>query len=201
MTEVYALLLAAGAGSRFGGDKLLAPLQGRTLVARVSGLLAQARAKGTLAGGVAVTPSGATALTSAVTAAGLVPVENPRAAEGLSTSLAVGLATLSEIEPPVSAALIVLADQPALRVEVIEAVIDAWRQSNRTTRPRYAGAPAEPGHPVLLDRRDWRLVDRLTGDQGFRHLLAGADVALVDVPGSNPDVDTPDDLRRLEESR
>lgn len=201
MTEVHALLLAAGLGSRFGGNKLLAPLEGKPLIAHVAATLSAALAGGTLAGGVAVIPAGATALVGPLETAGLTPVENPDAAEGLSTSLVRGLAALRAIEPRVGGALIVLADQPALRPEVIQAVVDGWRRSGKTTRPRYAGAPGEPGHPVLLDRRDWPLADRLAGDQGFRHLLHGVDLTLVDVPGANPDVDTPDDLRRLEENR
>ncbi|MFN8653577.1 MAG: nucleotidyltransferase family protein [Gemmatimonadales bacterium] len=197
MTEVYALLLAAGSSTRFGADKLRAELRGKAIGAHVTSTLGSAIARGVLAGGIAVVSPGNTSLETGR----LTRVVNPDAGKGLSTSLNVGLAALSDIEPPASGALIVLADQPALRVEVIEAVVAGWRRTHRSTRPRYAAAPDEPGHPVLLDRRDWLLADRLTGDQGLRQLLAGVEVTLVDVPGANPDVDTPDDLRRLEETR
>jgi CTP:molybdopterin cytidylyltransferase MocA len=53
---------------------------------------------------------------------------------------------------------------------------------------------------VLLDRGLWHLVDRLEGDRGLSPLLAsqpGA-VATLDLPGANPDIDTQEDLRKLE---
>ncbi len=197
MTEVYTVLLAAGGSTRFGSNKLLAALHGRSVVAHVSSTLAGAISNGVLAGGIAVVSS----MNMPLETGPLTRVVNPDAGQGLSTSLVTGIAALSDVAPPVRGALIVLADQPALRLDVIEAVVAGWQRTQRTTRPRYAAAPDEPGHPVLLDRRDWPLAARLTGDQGLRHLLAGVEVTVVDVPGANPDVDTPDDLRRLEESR
>lgn len=197
----HALLLAAGQGARFGGNKLLAPLEGRPLIDHVATTLAAAIGGGILRGGVAVVPVGATALLWPLDTAGLTPIENPRAPEGIATSLRRGLDALAAETPGVEGALIILADQPALRLDVIAAVVAEWRRSRRTTRPRYLGAPEEPGHPVLLDRRDWPLADRLTGDQGLRALLDQVSVSLVDVTGDNPDVDTPGDLGRFEESR
>jgi molybdenum cofactor cytidylyltransferase len=201
VNRVHALLLAAGQGARFGGNKLLAPLHGRPLIAHAAGTLAQAIMDGVLAGGVAVISPGAAVVLRALDTTGLTLVENPDAAAGMATSLQHGLQALAVQEPRVDAALIVLADQPGLRLDVIAAVVSHWARSGGTTRPRYAASPDEPGHPVLLDRADWPLANRLTGDQGLRHLLAGRPVTLVDVPGVNPDVDTPADLRRLEDTR
>ena len=58
------------------------------------------------------------------------------------------------------------------------------------------------GHPVLLDRSVWPLADRLRGDAGFGALRppGSAGVALIDVAGRNPDVDTPADLDTLQGS-
>lgn len=197
----HALLLAAGSGTRFGGNKLLAAFGGRPLIAHSAGTLGQAMSTGLLAGGVAVIPPAAAALAMTLEHAGLTPVANPDAATGMAGSLRLGLRALVAREPRVEGALIVLADQPGLRLEVISALVERWTRDGGTTRPRYAASPDEPGHPVLLDRRDWQLADRLSGDQGFRDLLAGTPVTLVDVPGVNPDVDTPADLRRLEDTR
>lgn len=197
----YALVLAAGAGSRFGGAKLLAGFRGRPLVAHVAGAMAEVLASGTLAGGVAVIPPGDTGLSWHLDTAGLRLVENPRAATGVATSLQCGLAALAALEEPrAGAALVVLADQPLLRPEVVSRLVAEWRRTGRTTRPRYAARREEPGHPVLLDRADWPLARQLTGDRGLGALLAGgaANPVVIDVPGENPDVDTPADLTRLE---
>jgi CTP:molybdopterin cytidylyltransferase MocA len=54
---------------------------------------------------------------------------------------------------------------------------------------------------VLLDRGLWHLARELTGDHGLGTLLALRPAAMttVDVPGANPDVDTPGDLTQLED--
>jgi CTP:molybdopterin cytidylyltransferase MocA len=199
---VYALVLAAGRGRRFGGDKLAAPFRGATIIGHVAGTLAHAMSARLLAGGVAVVPVRATALTWRLDTAGLEVVENPDAGTGLASSLRIGLAALAQPErsPAAAAALVVLADQPLLRLPVIEALISAWEAAPGTYRPRYADQPAEPGHPVLLDRADWALADALHGDQGLGALLTGhPGIRLVEVAGANPDVDTPEDLRLLED--
>jgi molybdenum cofactor cytidylyltransferase len=196
---VYALVLAAGSGRRFGGGKLLANLRGRPLVAHAASAVGEAIAAGTLAGGVAVMPPGLPGLARELAEGGLQLVENPDAQEGLSGSLRLGLDRLSRPDGPRAAgALIVLADQPALRAGVIARLIEEWRRDRRSVRPRYADHPEAPGHPVLLDRSLWPLAAELSGDQGLRDLLESAAMSLVDVPGTNPDVDTREDLDRLE---
>lgn len=198
--QIFAVLLAAGAGRRFGGDKLLAPLGGRPLVAHAAAALAESMAQGVIAGGVAVVPPRATALAWSLDTAGLTLLENPNPAAGLSSSLKVGIAQVARWSKdlPRSAALVVLADQPDLRSAVIARLVETWRVTGQSVRPRYAGAPETPGHPVLLDRALWSLCDRLAGDQGFRDLLASQPIKIVDVEGRNPDVDTPEDLHEIE---
>lgn len=103
--------------------------------------------------------------------------------------------------PDAGAAIILLGDQPLVRGDVVAALVTAWRGGNGTfIRPRYADAPGQPGHPVLLDRSLWPLAQRLHGDDGFGTLLASgaAGRVLIDVAGRNPDVDTPADLDTLQ---
>lgn len=196
----YAVLLAAGASSRFGGPKLLAPLWGRPLVTHAAGTLAEAIASGLLAGGVVVVPAKATALARLLGALGMRLVENPTPEAGLASSLQTGLAAVDRVTPPAGAALIVLADQPLLSTITIAALVDAWRARRGSFRPRYALQPTEPGHPVLLDRSSWPLVRTLRGDTGLGPAFrAHPDtMVVIDLPGANPEVDTPADLRALE---
>jgi CTP:molybdopterin cytidylyltransferase MocA len=65
--------------------------------------------------------------------------------------------------------------------------------------PRYSGEPAGVANPALLLRAAWPLVERLEGDRGMGPVIAANPALVLPVPieGSNPDVDTPDDLRRL----
>jgi CTP:molybdopterin cytidylyltransferase MocA len=52
---------------------------------------------------------------------------------------------------------------------------------------------------MLLDRTLWSLAASLTAEAGFAPTLAARGIAalVVDVPGSNPDIDTPADLSNL----
>lgn len=200
----YALVLAAGAGTRFGGAKLLAPFRGKPLVTHAALAISEAIAAGILAGGVAVLPPGDTRLAWLLDTAGCALVENPAAATGLASSLRTGIAALEapSLDPPAGCVLIVLADQPLLRCEVIEQLVAAWWTHGRSVRPRYSRHPGVPGHPVLIDRTLWPLVHGLSGDQGFGRVLDERPdaIELIELPGANPDVDRPEDLLNLEES-
>jgi len=63
--------------------------------------------------------------------------------------------------------------------------------------PRYAEGGG--ANPALLLRAAWPLVDELSGDTGMARLIRDRPdlVRELPVPGSNPDVDTPDDLAAL----
>lgn len=193
-------MLAAGRARRYGSPKLLAPLGGRPLAGYALEAIRQAGAVGVVDDAVVVIAAGDAALADLAGRAGTRTVVNDAPDRGLSSSLRLGLAALSE---EVGAAIVLLADQPRVRVEVLAILVAAWRGGlGLLLRPRYAEAPQEPGHPVLADRSLWPLADTLAGDSGFGGLLpAGSPgVVVIEVPGGNPDVDTPDDLTTLEGS-
>jgi CTP:molybdopterin cytidylyltransferase MocA len=194
--KIAALLLAAGRGTRFGGGKLQAPLRGTPLVGHVAATIDSAIRAGTLARCVAVIAEGDAGVRQLVVDCGFEAVENRDVSTGISGSVRCGLEALAR-DPSIGAALIVLGDQPLLRLEVVLALVDRWHQSGRSTRPRYAETPEQPGHPVLLDRSLWKLADAAEGDRGLGALLPARDVESVDVHGRNPDVDTPEDLYSL----
>jgi molybdenum cofactor cytidylyltransferase len=194
--KVAALLLAAGRGSRFGGDKLQAPLRGTPLVGHVAATVDSAIRAGTLARCVAVVATGDDGVRQLVADCGFEAVENGEAASGISSSIRVGLARLAR-DPSVGAALIVLGDQPLLRLEVVLALVDRWHQLGKSVRPRYGETPDQPGHPVLLDRSLWKLAETANGDRGLVGILPANSVEIVGVDGRNPDVDTREDLSSL----
>jgi molybdenum cofactor cytidylyltransferase len=192
-------VLAAGLGRRFGGTKLLVTFRGRPLVSHVLEAAAAARDRGLLASVHAVVAEGDAAIAKLAASAGAAVVTNPEPGRGLSSSLKLGLAALP---PDLDAVLVLLGDQPLVRPGVMEALVNAWRQGELSVvRPRYASAPDAPGHPVLIARRLWPLAAGLEGDSGFGSLCApdAPDVMLLDVPGDNPDVDTPADLLALKD--
>ncbi|MGH2465020.1 MAG: NTP transferase domain-containing protein [Candidatus Limnocylindrales bacterium] len=189
--RTVAVVLAAGAGSRFGGAKLLAELDGRPLLDHV---LAAIQAAG-LAEILVVLGPGSAALEAISVARGAGIVRNPAPERGLSSSVRVGLDAISG---PFDAALIALADQPRTTGSAIRALLAAEIPAGRQiVLPRYAGGGG--GNPVLLLRAAWHLAAGLSGDRGFGPLIAEHPelVLHVDLPEDNPDVDTPADLARI----
>jgi len=198
---VFALILAAGQSRRFGSDKLLAPLDGRPVLQHVLDWVIRARESGALAGAVAVVPHDHAGRERLVTGSGIECLPNPAPEEGVAGSLRIGLEGLAVRHPDAEAALVIQGDQPRVPFLVLELLLAGWRGGGRPViRPRYARAPDTPGHPVLLDRSFWHRAREISGDRGFSSLLERYPslVTSVDVPGANPDINTPSELAVLE---
>jgi len=194
--SIAAVVLAAGAASRFGSPKALARLDGRPILEHVLDAVREAG----IGEVVVVLGHFADEIEDGITWLDEHIVRNPDPRH-LSSSLQVGVAAAAALDPPPRAALIVLGDQPRTRPEVIRALIAAARSSELpVVIPRYADGGG--ANPVLLRASAFELVDEATGDRGLGPVLADNDdlVLEVPVPGSNPDIDTPDDLQRLAEA-
>lgn len=185
--RVSAVLLAAGRGSRFGGSKMLADLDGAPLLGH-----AIAAATSADLDVLAVVPPDHRVLAVAETAGARVVVQ-PDPDAGLSASLVAGLTALP-LE--VAAAVVLLGDQPTVDPDAIRAVVAAWRERPATPwRVRYSDGF---GHPVLLPRSVWGLLRTVHGDRGAGDLLADLGTREVVVSASIPvDVDLPTDLESL----
>jgi FkbM family methyltransferase len=191
---VTAVVLAAGAGSRFGGGKLLASLEGRPVLQHVLDALANAALRDV----VVVLGDDADAVEATVEWRAERRVRNPDPARGLSSSVRVGLEAL---DADGDAALIVLGDQPRVSPEAIGAVLDAGPDGDRPiVVPTYEGDAGR--NPVLLERVAFGLVSEAVGDRGLGPVIAAHPelVREVRVAGRNPDVDTREDLAALLEA-
>jgi CTP:molybdopterin cytidylyltransferase MocA len=183
---VHAIVLAAGAGRRFGGGKQLAPLGGRPLLEHAL----RAAAAAPVDGVVVALGADAERVAAAVDLHGARPVVVAGWAEGVAASLRAGL---EAIGPDAQAAVIVLGDQPAVDPATIARVIEAWRGSGApAARAVHAG---RPGHPVVVARSLFPRLLELRGDRGAGALLAQVPVAEVECGEQVVlDVDTPGDL-------
>jgi CTP:molybdopterin cytidylyltransferase MocA len=188
--SVAAAVLAAGRGSRLGGDasKPLLEWRGRPLAAWA---LDAALASG-LAPVVVVVGYRADDVRAAVPA-GIEVLENEEWEEGIASSLRTVLTALTP-RPDIDAVCVGLADQPLVGAE-------AYRRVTATDGalvvPTYHG---EPGNPVKLARSLWAEALELRGDVGARALARDRAVQ-VDCTGtgSAADVDTLEDLERLQQ--
>jgi molybdenum cofactor cytidylyltransferase len=185
---ISGLVLAAGSGTRFGGTKQLALLDGKPLAQHAVDALASAG----VAELVVVTGHDAEAVATAIR---LPPqgrfVHNPQYATGQASSLAAGLHALADDS---EGAVILLADQPGVTDAEVRALIDAFRASRaRVVRIAYSDGPG----PALLSREVYAEAAHLLGDVGARALFASHPewVEEVRVPfAAPPDVDRPGDL-------
>jgi nicotine blue oxidoreductase len=185
---VAGLVLAAGAGRRFGRPKALVELDGERLVDRAVRVLAEAGITGRYV------VQGAADLTGL---SGAEVVDNPDWAEGMGSSLRVGLAAMPAV---VTAVLVVPVDQPGLTPAAVRRVVDAAGADLRSALVvgTYAG---RAGHPVLLGRDHWPdVAAAAVGDVGARPVLAALAERVVRVEcadiGDGHDVDVPGDLER-----
>lgn len=185
---VAGLLLAAGAGRRFGGPKALAELDGQPLVLRALATLTAA--------GCAPIRVVVGAAADEVSALLPNPAQAVRAEgweTGMGASLKAGLAALSRETGPV-AALVHLVDLPWVGADIL-ARVAADATPETVARAAYDGVP---GHPVLLGRRWWaEIAETAQGDRGARDWLADRpDLRLVECAdlGSGRDVDHRADL-------
>lgn len=185
---VAGVVLAAGAGSRFGGTKQLARLEGRPLVAHVVATAVEAGLEPVLV----VVGHDAEAVTAAVGGTARIVV-NPGHDEGQASSLRAAVGTLST--GPEDGLVVLLADEPGVTVAAVEAVRAALVDGAEVARAVYDD---RPGHPVGLARSVWPDVLGVRGDEGARQLFDRLDVTSVPITGSAPvDVDTPADLDTL----
>lgn len=186
-----ALVLAAGAGSRFGGVKVLAPLANRPLLQHVLDAVAALGLNDV----VVVLGDAADEIEAQISWRAERRVRNPHPERGLSSSLQVGLAALGS---DAEGALVLLGDQPLVRPDVVARLLAARPEAGRPiVVPRYSGGGG--ANPALLLRAAWPLADGLTGDRGMGPIIAAHPDLVHEVPvvGENPDVDTREDLEAL----
>lgn len=191
---IEGLVLAAGAGRRFGGVKQLALLDGRPLLEHATRALAECAR---LDGVVVTLGADAERIARAVDLHGARRALVVDWAEGVAASLRTGLAAL---DPRAEAVVVVLGDQPGITAEMVARVVDAARASDcPAVRATHGG---RPGHPVLLRRELFAPIRELRGDVGAAAVLAGVETMTVECgPRAVLDVDTAADLARERRSR
>ncbi len=187
--RVGVLVLAAGAGRRFGGGKQLAPLAGRPLLEHALANAAAIPAEHF----VVVLGSEAEGVAERVPLHGFEPLVCPGWEAGMAEPLKLGIAALAACD----AIVILLGDQPLIGPEAARRLLARRRPGRAALRATYGG---RPGHPVLIERSLYEAVAALSGDAGARDLLAGDETAKVPCEDlAHPlDVDSPADLKNAE---
>lgn len=194
---IGAIILAAGMSTRMGQVKQLVPFRGKPLFRHA----VDAAVTGGLQPIVLVGGKYTGELRKHVDdPMNIEVVENKAYASGMASSLAMGI---KAVTGRTDAAIVFLADQPFVPLRVIEALIEHYdrhrAQGIRMVRPVYKGTP---GHPVLFDADLFPEFEQIRGDEGGKSIIQKHHARLKPVPFEHSewgwDIDTPDDLLKLE---
>ncbi len=187
-----ALILAAGAGRRFGGGggggKLLADLGGAPVIRRVVDAVGRVG----FAEVIAITGAEDANIRRALAGADVSIRPAPGWAEGMAASLRTGIAAL---DPGAEGVCVFLGDMPLVPTGLCGALVEAAQAAGYAARPRHKD---KPGHPVAFTRAAFTDLLALEGDAGATALLKAQPqhVAYLDTADSGVllDIDTPADL-------
>lgn len=185
------LILAGGAGRRFGGGKLLADLAGVPVIRRVAERVAAAG----LAEVLVVTGAEDARIREALKGMDCRVVHAADWGEGMAATLRAGLGALA---PDTRGVCVFLGDMPLVPMELCAPLVAAAEEAGFAARPRCEGLP---GHPVAFTRAAFADLAQLTGDRGAAAVLrARTDVAYVATAerGALIDIDSPADLAAAE---
>jgi molybdenum cofactor cytidylyltransferase len=185
---VAALVLAAGRSTRMGAiNKLIAEIGGKPLVRIAAEQALGSRAKPV----IVVTGHERERVEAALAGLPVRFVNNPDYAEGLGTSLKVGIAA---VPADADAAIVCLGDMPQVGSQLIDKLLAALdpERGALVVVPIFDG---RRGNPVVWSRRFFPDLMSISGDIGARHLIGSYAEAVVEVPVAGAaaltDVDTP----------
>lgn len=188
--RLYAIVLAAGASTRFGSPKQLVRIGGRPLLHAVVTRAAEVAGNAL----IVVLGSGAAELAPLLKHSPGSVVVNRHWREGMASSIRTGIARLP---PTCSGVLLMLADQAAVTTDDLRRLAGTWRRRPQCIAAAlYAGTT---GVPAIFPRSTFSELAALRGDMGARAILRRtADrVVRVPMPSAELDVDTPEDLLDL----
>lgn len=194
MNKHSILILAAGNASRFGSPKQLLPYKDKTFIRRI------ADEAMTAFGRDIVVVTGANASLVEAEIPDLTVVRNEAWQDGMGSSVSKGMTTLMNLYPANQDVIILVCDQPHVSADLL-LQIETRRLS--TGKGMIACAYNNTiGTPALFDKRYFSELSALNGQQGAKVLLQQYpdDVATVDFPAGDIDIDTAEDYERLIQS-
>jgi len=191
--SVGAVILAAGSSSRMGRPKQTLQFQGTSLLKRATLAALDAMCRPV----VVVTGASAELSRRELDQLDVGEAFNPDWETGMASSVRAGIETLISIDADVSAAVLLLCDQPHVTSAVISNLIAAHYATGKHV---IASAYGESfGVPALFSSTLFTELTQLAGSSGAKEIIKrhASDTHFLPFPEGEVDVDTPDDFTRL----
>jgi molybdenum cofactor cytidylyltransferase len=193
LAGVGAVVLAAGSSSRMGSPKQTLQFRGESLLRRAVFAAIGAGCR------PVVVVTGAYAELSRREFEGLDVREvlNTCWETGMASSVRVGVEGLIDEDADVSAAVLMLCDQPHVTAEVISALVEAHCATGKAIVASVYGGSF--GVPTLFSRTLFAELTRLDGMSGAKEIIRRhvQETHFLPFRNGEVDVDTPDDFSRL----
>lgn len=188
---IWALILAAGESKRMGKPKLLLPFGEKTIIEAVIEGVIGSRVEKILV----VLGANREEIEKKIQNFPLKIAVNPNFGRGMLSSVQLGFQTLPE---NAKAVLVFLGDQPSISSNVINKIIDAYKETEKgIVLPVYK---SERGHPVLIDMKYRDEVENLKPNLGLRALVYNHPEDIHEVKVETPsilrDIDDMEDYKR-----
>ena len=185
--KIALVLTAAGSSTRFGGDKLAYPIDGKPML--LHALELYARLSDRFVSRVLVLKSGAKERREIAERMGYRVDENPQPERGLASSVIIGTEKAQACAP--DGILYAVGDQPHVRTETVEKLLSAFEAD--PTRIVAPTANGKRGNPVLFPKALVPELLKLNGDVGGSQVIQRHADLLVTVPATAEeltDIDT-----------
>lgn len=189
--NVGAVVLAAGLSSRFGGNKLLAPMGGRPLLGHA--LTALCTAEGIAQRAAVVSDE---RVAQVVREYGVQVIDNREPERGQAHSIVLAAQAMRDMD----ALLLMAGDQPLLRADTLTRLIRAFEESGKGIVCMQDGT--HRGNPAIFSAAYYDRLRMLTGDRGAGGLLraceADCTVVRCALADELADADTPQALAQIQ---
>lgn len=188
MTEIWAIILAAGSSIRMKKQKLLLPFNGKTIIETVVENAVQTVGPNVMV----VVGSHKEEVLAEIKHYPISYCVNKNYQSGMLSSVICGFHALPKTA---KAALVFLGDQPQIPFSVPQLVCEAWTRSGKgIVLPAYE---SRRGHPALIETRFFPEINKLDTNHGLRQLFEKFPNEIFQINCSLPeilrDIDTPEE--------
>lgn len=191
MSDIWAIVLAAGMSTRMGTQKLLLPFAGMTIIEKVVENILNSGIENILV----VLGANRNQMEDVLEFCPVQSIWNENYKEGMHTSVMAGVSALPESAKAVA---FFLGDQPVISPEAVRKVVEAWQNSGKSIVIPVCGG--KRGHPSLYDMKLRNELLNIDPSVGLRSVAQKLQDEIIEVetfsPGIIRDIDTKSDYLR-----